>query len=50
VIVKVQVEVLVPSFAVQVTVEVPTGKVEPDAGAHTTVVIGLQLSDGVGSV
>ena len=48
--VKVQVPVFVEaSVAVQVTVVVPTGKVDPDAGAHTTVAPG-QLSDAVGVV
>ena len=37
------------SVAVHVTVVVPTGNVEPDAGAHTTVEPG-QLSDAVGVV
>lgn len=36
------------SVAVQVTVVVPTGKVEPDAGEQTTVTPG-QLSDAVGA-
>ena len=48
--VKVQVPVFVEAaVAVQVTVVVPTGKVDPDAGAHTTVAPG-QLSDAVGVV
>ena len=37
------------SVAVHVTVVVPTGKVDPDAGAHTTAAPG-QLSDAVGVV
>ena len=37
-----------PSVAVHVTVVTPTGKVEPDAGVHTTVVPG-QLSEVVGA-
>ena len=36
------------SVAVQLTVVAPTGKVEPDAGVHTTVVPG-QLSEVVGA-
>ena len=35
------------SVAVQVTVVVPTGKVEPEAGEHAVVTIG-QLSEAVG--
>ena len=37
------------SLAVHVTVVVPTGKVDPDAGTHATVAPG-QLSDAVGVV
>jgi hypothetical protein len=37
------------SVAVHVTVVVPTGKVEPDAGEHATVAPG-QLSEAVGVV
>ena len=37
------------SLAVHVTVVVPTGKVEPDAGTHATVAPG-QLSVAVGVV
>ena len=37
------------SVAVHVTVVVPTGKVAPDAGTHTTVAPG-QLSEAVGVV
>ena len=37
------------SLAVHVTVVTPTGKVAPDAGAHTTVAPG-QLSEAVGVV
>ena len=36
------------SVAVQVTVVVPTGKVDPDAGEQTTVTPG-QLSEAVGA-
>jgi len=50
VMVNVQLEVLPDaSIAVQVTVVVPFGKVEPDAGTQLTVVFG-QLSVGVGVV
>ena len=41
-------EQLGPAVAVQLTVVAPTGKVEPDAGVHTTVVPG-QLSEVVGA-
>lgn len=36
------------SVAVQVTAVVPMGKVEPDAGAQTTV-LNAQLSEAVGA-
>jgi hypothetical protein len=34
--------------AVQVTVDCPVGKVEPDAGLHTTVAAGVPVDGGVG--
>jgi hypothetical protein len=37
-----------PSVAVQVTVVVPTGKLEPDAGAHMTVASPVQSSLAAG--
>jgi hypothetical protein len=44
---KLQLAVLLdPSVAVHVTVVVPAGKHEPDAGAHATITPG-QLSDAV---
>jgi hypothetical protein len=48
--VNVQLPVLLDaSVAVQVTVVVPAGKVEPEAGLHATVAPG-QLSTAVGTV
>jgi hypothetical protein len=48
--VKVQVEVLPSeSFAVVVTVVVPAGKVEPDAGTEVTVTGPGQLGTAVGA-
>jgi len=38
------------SVAVQVTVVVPTAKLDPDAGAQLAVGAGVQLSVGVGVV
>jgi hypothetical protein len=47
--VKLQVALLLAaSFAVQVTVVTPSGKVEPDGGLHTTVGTPEQLSLAVG--
>jgi hypothetical protein len=41
---------LLASFTVQVTVETPFGKGEPDAGVHTTAPTPEQLSVAVGVV
>jgi hypothetical protein len=37
--VNVQFEVVTPAVAVQLTVVVPTGKVEPEADVHVTLVV-----------
>ena len=46
--VNMQLAMLVPSVAVQVTVVVPCGNIEPDAGIHITIGLG-QLSITIGA-